>query len=1008
MAHRDGDPDHVEAETPADQDEAVIVVPRRPDSSASGSFPWIMMITPAVMGIGLVVVTGSTYGLLFAACGPLLALITIIDQTVQRRRRIREADAQFERDLDACERLIAARLDRERRRRLQQHGRLQDHLGGDAGVSWDAGWTTGGAIDVALGTTVVPSGIRLDVPAGDQSRRAADVIRRAKRLEGIPYRQALNSCAVVGAPELVVQAALGLIVDLVARCPGEATIVLQGAGIARHVSAEILRSGLGTAGFVRIVQTTETGGATGTLTGHAGAVERFPSMQASAPAAFTLILSTERHEVPTSAEAILEIRTRTDAAVVCGGPTVKVQPQLATPGDVQRWAAIVLATRRRGEGTAHAHAAIPDECDLSSLLGQAPPERYRTGSSHIAAPIGVGASGPIWVDLVSDGPHAVIGGTTGSGKSELLRAWIAGVAVRYPATHVAFLCIDFKGGATFDAIADLPHCVGVITDLDGDEATRVLAGLRAELRRREHALRRLGVRDIGALEHGTLERLVVVVDEFQALMEEHRELHDAFADLAARGRSLGMHVILCAQRPAGAARESLLSNCTIRLSLRVTSDADSHTLIGTGDAAKLPAEPRGRALVAVGDDVHLVQIARVSDDLIERTRQRRTQELERAGRTRPTPPWLPPLPTSLRMHELLTRAATVSPAAVPIALIDDPEHQRQPVFALDVRGGRHLALLGMAGSGKTTALRAIHALVQRTGTHAIWVPADLEGAWDAIEAVNARTSRDPLVLFIDDIDERAATFGEEHRNAWLEQIRDIAKRGASHAITVVASASRAGGEAGPVLALATQTCRLRFPSRHEFILTGGEATDFTAHLPAGRGILDGRCLQFPHEATHPPEWADPCDPRILDPHAFATSGAAVITSRPTAWFARLTRLGIDVQPVPKPGAAPVFDGAMTVGDVEEWRQSFGSLGRFASRAPIVFDDLPTVLTRGLLPGEPILAPVADPERTVLVREPSRDVRRYAWCLADGAYDEESTAMRVGTSAPIRSAPTGTP
>ncbi|RII96145.1 cell division protein FtsK, partial [Clavibacter nebraskensis] len=114
----------------------------------------------------------------------------------------------------------------------------------------------------------------------------------------------------------------------------------------------------------------------------------------------------------------------------------------------------------------------------------------------LAAVIGVGHAGPVAVDLVADGPHAVVAGTTGSGKSELLVTWMAALAAAHPPEEVTVLLVDFKGGAAFDPLLVLPHAVGLVTDLDGQGARRALESLRAEVRHRERVLRDAGARDV--------------------------------------------------------------------------------------------------------------------------------------------------------------------------------------------------------------------------------------------------------------------------------------------------------------------------------------------------------------------------------------------------------------------------------------------------------------------------------------------------------------------------------
>src|SRR4029453_8780524 len=137
------------------------------------------------------------------------------------------------------------------------------------------------------------------------------------------------------------------------------------------------------------------------------------------------------------------------------------------------------------------------------------------------APLGRTAEGPVEIDLCRQGPHALIAGTTGSGKSELLQTLIAGLALNHPPDRCSFLLVDYKGGAAFAEAATLPHTVGLVTDLDSQTTARALRSLGGELTRREQIPAPPDAVDIAALpEEVALARLVIVVDEFATLAEE--------------------------------------------------------------------------------------------------------------------------------------------------------------------------------------------------------------------------------------------------------------------------------------------------------------------------------------------------------------------------------------------------------------------------------------------------------------------------------------------------------
>ncbi len=220
------------------------------------------------------------------------------------------------------------------------------------------------------------------------------------------------------------------------------------------------------------------------------------------------------------------------------------------------------------------------------------------------APLGVTENGLFVLDLVRDGAHGLIGGTTGSGKSELLRSLVAGLAVHADAEHLTFVLVDYKGGAAFDVCARLPHVVGLVTDLDEQLGERALRALEAELHSREHTLRAAGADSLADyLALGLpdpLPRLVVVIDEFATLAKELPDFVASLVGIAQRGRTLGVHLLLATQRPSGAVNDNIKANTNLRIALRVQDGADSSDVIGTPAAAQIGRDRPGRAYVRLG------------------------------------------------------------------------------------------------------------------------------------------------------------------------------------------------------------------------------------------------------------------------------------------------------------------------------------------------------------------------------------------------------------------------
>jgi S-DNA-T family DNA segregation ATPase FtsK/SpoIIIE len=342
----------------------------------------------------------------------------------------------------------------------------------------------------------------------------------------------------------------------------------------------------------------------------------------------------------------------------------------------------------------------------------------------------------------------------------LLRTLVTGLAVACPPERLTFVLVDFKGGAAFDRCADLPHVVGLVTDLDEQLARRAVRGLDAELRRRERLLRDAGAADIAGYRRAApatapLPRLVVVIDEFATLAAEHPHVLDAFVGLAQRGRSLGLHLVLATQRPSGAVSDHIRANTDLRIALRVQDPADSIDVLGVADAAFLPRQHPGRGLIRFGPaevvPFHAAPVAapaaaRHSAVLLAPfgpmpvdTRLGRAiaaaaaqpavgshgpgepattagvvelvgaiaDAFRSSGAPTPHRPWPDPLPTRLDLDLSAvapTDAGELGP--LPFALADDVDRQRQVPIGWDRRAG-NLLLTGMPGSGTSTALTSM-------------------------------------------------------------------------------------------------------------------------------------------------------------------------------------------------------------------------------------------------------------------------------------------------------------
>ncbi len=346
-----------------------------------------------------------------------------------------------------------------------------------------------------------------------------------------------------------------------------------------------------------------------------------------------LCLESDVHDLPVECRAVVEpdgghLTVRQDRA----GMIRNVRADLIGPaGDgghappgAARWYESVARALAPLRVAADDDAALPMAVRLSDIIGGGRPVAstiLRRWSSAPATgtpprsrpvPVGVAGGGTFTLDLSRDGPHGLIAGTTGSGKSELLQTIIAAHAVTYRPDELVFVLVDYKGGSAFAECAALPHTVGLVTDLDPHLVRRALTSLSAELHRREALLARFGAKDLDALRRaapgagpGELAippRLVLVVDEFATLARELPDFVTGLVSLAQRGRSLGIHLLLATQRPSGVVSPEIRANTNLRIALRVTDGAESEDVVGCPDAAAIAPATPGRAVVRTGPD----------------------------------------------------------------------------------------------------------------------------------------------------------------------------------------------------------------------------------------------------------------------------------------------------------------------------------------------------------------------------------------------------------------------
>jgi S-DNA-T family DNA segregation ATPase FtsK/SpoIIIE len=915
-----------------------LTLPPQPAAPRRPSVPLLATAVPVVGAVGLWLVTGSMLSLWFALLGPLVAGATMLDgaRTARReRRRSRE-------ETDAAHARIAAsvdaRHDRERERRRTRHPDLARFITSETEI-WRA--VPGRSEALVIGQGGVPSG--LTVTGGGSDAASVGLRRRAAVLAEAPVLvPAAGGIAVVGPAVLAGPASRSLLLQAcLAAPPGELRIVGPLAAADAWVEALPHRVA-----------------ATGRRLAVVGEGEPVP-----AEADSYIARVAPGGPVPPGCGTVLTIDDPAHARVDSGGQIHDVSVEGVSLAQARHIAAGItrLAGELPGSGASAAAPVL-----LAPLLEGAP-------SDALAAPVGVDGALPAVIDLVADGPHAVVAGMTGSGKSELLVTWVLALCATRSPRAVNFLLADFKGGTAFDALASLPHVTGVITDLDGAGARRALQSLRAEVRWREAELARVGARDI-LDPRVELPRLVVIVDEFAALLGDHPELHAVFTDIAARGRALGMHLVLGTQRVSGVVRDALLANCPLRISLRVADPADSRAVIGTDEAAQLPGGDgaKGVALVRrAGDSApRRVRVALSSPADVARI-------AERAEPHRPRRPWLPELPQRIDLADLPPAAG----AGFVLGLADDPDHQRQVpvVFGHEDRG---ILVVGAAGTGKTTALQTIAAQAPQR----LVVPSDPERAWDAVAALVDEPPAPGTVVVLDDLDALVGRYPQDYAMVLAERLERVVRGAGDHGLLVVVSAQRLVGPAARIAELLSRRVLLGAGSRAEYIALGGEAAHHSPDQPRGRARVDGRAVQIAVAPAPAAILGEESGPWIPEPGVtgFAARRSAAGRAMLGEWEAAGARIVTFAQAATTGigELARSSEPVVVVGDGEDWQRQWQLLSAVRDEHVLVIDPSVGADFRALS-ADRMLPPYCAPGRS------------RAWLCRDGLPPERIALPRPG-------------
>lgn len=437
------------------------------------------------------------------------------------------------------------------------------------------------------------------------------------------------------------------------------------------------------------------------------------------------------------------------------------------------------------------NASLPEYIDYLSMIGVGNTgqwdliKHYKENRSFegIRSWLGLTVSGkPMFLDIheKKHGPHGLIAGTTGSGKSELIQTFILSLVLNYHPSEVAFILIDYKGGGMAKIFEGLPHIAGMILNLgeenedgemDAGQTRRTLVSIRSELKRREVIFNRYHVNHIDdymrlyregkATE--ALPHLILISDEFAELKKEQPEFIKELVSTARVGRSIGVHLILATQKPAGVVDDQIFSNSRFKICLRVQDRTDSNEMLRRPDAAYL--KTTGRAYFQLGNDEIFElfqsgysgadyepkeQVASADDEpvvminidgspaITERIKKEKDSNTlsqinaciqyikevsEKNGIPQARPLWMPPLPKMLDIKDVsreISRIVSENQTGIyaPVGLVDDPERQSQYPLVLDFSDFSNLLILGSQGCGKSTLLQTIlYSLAVRYDAH---------------------------------------------------------------------------------------------------------------------------------------------------------------------------------------------------------------------------------------------------------------------------------------------------
>ncbi|MFD0704152.1 FtsK/SpoIIIE domain-containing protein [Alloscardovia venturai] len=792
-------------------------MPREPQKPTKAPIPFLSTLIPLAMSLAMAYFMKSPTYLMFGLMSPVMMVFSYISGNKNGNRRFKDESKKYKKDKQSVTEKAEAAVDKERRdaqREYPDPTQLMDLVVRHDNRLWNRRVTDKAWLGLRVGTGSVPSQVMIEQTSNvfEQERVKAWELHHHPVTVSIPQSRCLG---VTGQIEIVRSLAQYFTVQLAS--------LHSSRDLSLYILSPNLRADMGTQldwGFAQwlpqtrpqfgqdtirtIATTTQSiaarlseitqlldarqedkrnsaqkewmGSSIVIMMDNAHVIRTLPGsirilQEGPEVGIYSVCIDTDERLLPEECQTVVTVEEATAFIKSNVSKDVHdIMPDIVSSNWVE---SVSLALAPIEDGTPDETAsAIPASSNLLRLLKLTPTseeilQRWNISPRNTRFVIGESVDGVFELDISKDGPHGLVGGTTGSGKSELLQSLVASLAVANTPDAMNFVLVDYKGGAAFKDCVNLPHTVGMVTDLDNHLVSRALTSLGAELNYREHILAQAGAKDIEDYidmmktqpSLKPMPRLLIVIDEFASLARELPDFVTGLVNIAQRGRSLGIHLLLATQRPGGVVSPEIRANTNLRIALRMTDATESQDVIDAKDAGLISKSTPGRAVVRLGSSSLVpFQSARVggryvSPDIAANThkaaplvvavshsnlggsipkRKKKDEHstdvavtdlkmlvsaisdaTKQAGFAPQRQPWLPALSNQVDLAEIADIAAQSGEnfsgenPPIPFGLGDFPDLQKQLVENINLSEFGNMFIVGTTRSGKSTALRTI-------------------------------------------------------------------------------------------------------------------------------------------------------------------------------------------------------------------------------------------------------------------------------------------------------------